>query len=127
MEWIRVNEKRFNFVGGYLYDGNDPIGHVEDIKFRQDFEDIVNNQHKENIKLQNRLDDKDDLLRKQLAISQNLNKQLAEREKEIIDIKTTIKQMMENERTKLGYNALKQAYEAIQWNTKYEKEAYITV
>lgn len=40
--------KRFNFVGGYLYDGNKPIGHVEDIKFRQDFEDIVNNLHNEN-------------------------------------------------------------------------------
>ena len=51
MEWIRVNEKRFNFVGGYLYDGNDPIGHVEDIKFRQDFEDIVNNLHEKNQEL----------------------------------------------------------------------------
>ena len=61
-----------------------------------------------------RLEDKDDLLRKQLAISQNLDKQLRVKEKEIIDIKTTIKQMMDNERTKLGYNALKQAYEAIQ-------------
>ena len=43
-----MTEKRFNFVGGYLYDGNKPIGHVEDIKFRKDFEDIVNNLHNEN-------------------------------------------------------------------------------
>ena len=62
----------------------------------------------------NRLSEKDDLLQKQIAVSQNLNKQLALREKEIIDIKNTIKDMMDNERTKLGYNALKQAYEAIQ-------------
>ena len=45
---MKMTEKRFNFVGGYLYDGNKPIGHVEDIKFRQDFEDIVNNLHNEN-------------------------------------------------------------------------------
>ena len=50
-----MTEKRFNFVGGYLYDGNKPIGHVEDIKFRQDFEDIVNNLHKENQELKKEL------------------------------------------------------------------------
>ena len=49
-----MTEKRFNFVGGYLYDGNKPIGHVEDVKFRQDFEDIVNALHEENVKLQAR-------------------------------------------------------------------------
>lgn len=46
-----MTEKRFNFVGGYLYDGNKPIGHVEDIKFRQDYEDIVNVLHEENEQL----------------------------------------------------------------------------
>ena len=48
-----MTEKRFNFVGGYLYDGNKPIGHVEDVKFRQDFEDIVNNLHNENEHIKN--------------------------------------------------------------------------
>lgn len=46
-----MTNKRFNFVGGYLYDGNKPIGHVEDIKFRQDYEDIVNALHEENEQL----------------------------------------------------------------------------
>ena len=35
--------KRFNFVGGYLYDGDDPVGHIEDIRFREDFLDLLNN------------------------------------------------------------------------------------
>ena len=48
--------KRFNFVGGYLYDGNKPIGHVEDITFRQDFEDIVNALHEENQSLKQSFD-----------------------------------------------------------------------
>ena len=42
-----TENKRFNFVGGYLYDGNEPVGHVEDVKFRQDFEDLVNELHEE--------------------------------------------------------------------------------
>ena len=52
-----MTEKRFNFVGGYLYDGNKPIGHVEDIKFRQDFEDIVNALHEENEQLKKEVED----------------------------------------------------------------------
>ena len=51
-----MTEKRFNFVGGYLYDGNKPIGHVEDITFRQDFEDIVNALHEENQSLKQSFD-----------------------------------------------------------------------
>ena len=50
-----MTKKRFNFVGGYLYDGNKPIGHVEDIKFRHDFEDIVNALHEENEQLKSEL------------------------------------------------------------------------
>ena len=61
-----------------------------------------------------RLAEKDDLLRKTLTVNENLTQQIFQRDKEIQDIKTTIKTMMDNERTKLGYNALKQAYEAIQ-------------
>ena len=45
------------------------------------------------------------------------NNELAERlhqkEKECITIKNTIKDMMETERTHIGYNVLKQAYNAI--------------
>ena len=61
-----------------------------------------------------RLKDKDALLQKQLAISQNLNKQLAEKEKEIHNIKRTLDDMIDNERTHLGHNALSQFREAIQ-------------
>ena len=61
-----------------------------------------------------RLKDKDQLLQKQLAISQNLNKQLAEREKEIMDIKRTLDDMIDNERTHLGHNALLNFKEMIQ-------------
>ena len=38
-----MTAKRFNFVGGYLYDGDDPVGHIEDIRFRGDFLDLLNN------------------------------------------------------------------------------------
>ena len=62
----------------------------------------------------NRLAEKDELLGKTLTVNNNLTQQIHLRDKEIANIKNTIKTMMENERTKLGYNALKQAYEAIQ-------------
>ena len=62
----------------------------------------------------NRLVEKDELLQKQIAVSQNLDKQLAEKEKEIADIKNTLDTMIANERTKLGANALMQYREAIQ-------------
>ena len=62
----------------------------------------------------NRLDEKDELLGKTLQVNDNLTKQIAIRDKEIQNIKNTIKTMMENERTHLGHQALKQAYEAIQ-------------
>ena len=61
----------------------------------------------------NRLQEKDELLTKTLQVNDNLTKQIAIRDKEIINIKNTIKDLRDNERTKLGYNALKQAYEAI--------------
>ena len=62
----------------------------------------------------NRLAEKDELLGKTLQVNDNLTKQIATKEKEIQNIKNTIKTMMENERTHLGHQALKQAYEAIQ-------------
>lgn len=43
-----------------------------------------------------------------------LGNRLKQKEKEIIDIKNTIKTMMENERTHIGHNVLKQLWEAIQ-------------
>ena len=61
----------------------------------------------------NRLQEKDELLNKTLTVNTNLTEQIAIRDKEIQNIKNTIKDMMENERTRLGYNALKQCYEAI--------------
>jgi hypothetical protein len=65
-------------------------------------------------RLQNRLQDKDNLLQKQLTVNQNLEKQLAQREKELADIKKTLNNMIDNERTRLGANALIQFKEAIQ-------------
>ena len=61
-----------------------------------------------------RLQEKDELLNKTLQVNSNLTKQIHQRDKQIQDIKNTIQNLMENERTRLGYNALKQAYEAIQ-------------
>lgn len=83
-----MNEKRFNFVGGYLYDGNKPIGHVEDIKFRQDFEDIVNALHDENEHLKAEVYIlQDDILNKRVRNLIEENKQL---KSEINMLKTTI-------------------------------------
>ena len=62
----------------------------------------------------NRLEDKDQLLQKQIAVSQNLNQQLTLREKELADIKRTLDECIENERTHLGANSLQQFKEAIQ-------------
>ena len=70
--------------------------------------------HEKNQQLQARLHDKDDLLQKQITVSQNLDKQLRQREKELADIKRTLNDMIDNERTHLGANALIQFREAIQ-------------
>ena len=43
-----TENKRFNFVGGYLYDGDEPVGHIDDIRFREDFLDLLNNLDSEN-------------------------------------------------------------------------------
>ena len=61
-----------------------------------------------------RLTDKDELLQKQIAVSQNLDKQLTLKEREIHNIKRTLNDMIDNERTHLGHNALVQFREAIQ-------------
>ena len=61
----------------------------------------------------NRLAEKDELLGKTLQVNTNLTEQIHQRDKEIQNIKNTIKNLMENERTHLGHQALKQAYEAI--------------
>ena len=65
-------------------------------------------------RLRNRLEDKDQLLQKQISVGQNLEKQLAQRDKELADIKRTLNDMIDNERTHLGANALMQFREAIQ-------------
>ena len=46
-----MTSKRFVFSGGYLYDHDECIGHIEDPRFRQDFETILNKQHEEIIEL----------------------------------------------------------------------------
>ncbi len=63
---------------------------------------------------ENTLTEKDQLLKKQLEVTENLNKQLAEKEKQIINIKKTLDECIENERTHLGANSLQQFKEAIQ-------------
>lgn len=61
-----------------------------------------------------RLQDKDDLLRKELTIQENLLDRIAELEKELVTIKRTLDDMIDNERTRLGVSALMQYREAIQ-------------
>ena len=126
MEWLRVNDKRYRVDTGVIIDTNtgdilSPTKAKNRLnQYEYKIEDLNNQLQSNDLKIQNqklrdRLTDKDALLQKQIAVGQNLDKQLAEREKEIIDIKRTIKDLMDNERTKLGYNALKQCYEAIKW------------
>ena len=43
-----MNNKRFNRVGGYVYDGEQCISHFEDVKHRDDIVEILNALHEEN-------------------------------------------------------------------------------
>ena len=84
--------KRFNFVGGYLYDEDKAIGHIEDVQFRQDFEDLLNHLHEEKQRL-------------------SKDRQLAETQ--VMRIRQTVDDMIELERTELGKNVLKQLRDRI--------------
>ena len=66
---------------------------------------------KEIVDLLNQYDKENKELRKQ---NNQQKQELLRQDITIIDIKNTIKNLMENERTHMGYNALRQAYEAIQ-------------
>lgn len=46
--------KRFNRVGGYVYDGDKCISHFEDVTHRDDIVKLLNELHEENIRLKNR-------------------------------------------------------------------------
>ena len=63
------------------------------------------------VKLLNELHEENKEQKRAMRIAEHYNEQL---ENEIIHIKTTIKTMMENERTELGRSVLKQLWSAIQ-------------
>ena len=90
------------------------IFHEEKQTLITEFAKTIRTYEDEIRRLKLRLTDKDDLLSKQLTINENLNKQIFQREKEISDIKKTLNDMIDNERTHLGHNALSQFREAIQ-------------
>ena len=73
-------------------------------RFREDTGAIIDQQNGELI----------DTITKTKNLLNKQDKRITELEKENIDIKTLIKTMMENERTHIGYNTLKQLWEAIQ-------------
>lgn len=43
-----MTEKRFNRVGGYVYDGEHCISHFEDVTHRDDIVTLLNELHEEN-------------------------------------------------------------------------------
>lgn len=43
-----MSEKRFNRVGGYVYDGDKCISHFEDVAHRDDIVKLLNELHEEN-------------------------------------------------------------------------------
>ena len=63
-----MTAKRFNFVGGYLYDGDEPVGHVEDIRFREDFLDLLNELHEENQSLKQGINEVKELLLEEVDV-----------------------------------------------------------
>ena len=44
-----MTEKRFNRVGGYVYDKDKCISHFEDVKHRDEIIDLLNELHEENM------------------------------------------------------------------------------
>ena len=45
---MRMTQKRFNRVGGYVYDGDKCISHFEDVSHRDDIVTLLNELHEEN-------------------------------------------------------------------------------
>ena len=47
-----MTDKRFNRVGGYVYDGDKCISHFEDVSHRDGIVKLLNELHEENQRLQ---------------------------------------------------------------------------
>jgi hypothetical protein len=86
MEESIMSDKRFNRVGGYVYDGEKCISHFEDVKHRDDIVKLLNELHEENKELK----------------------------KDIKQIHTYIDNAILTERTRMGKNCLKQLKEGLQ-------------
>ena len=50
-ECMRMTQKRFNRVGGYVYDGDKCISHFEDVSHRDEIVTLLNELHEENKQL----------------------------------------------------------------------------
>ena len=55
-----MTEKRFNRVGGYVYDGDKCISHFEDVAHRDDIVKLLNELHEENQELKQQLQNTSD-------------------------------------------------------------------
>jgi hypothetical protein len=82
----RIMSKRFNRVGGYVYDGEKCISHFEDVKHRDDIVNLLNELAEENKALRKQLNSEHQMLENAILL----------------------------ERTRMGQNSLKQYKEAIQ-------------
>ncbi len=92
--------ERFRVDIGCIIDEENGLLNIIQIK------DKLNEMDAENKRLHKRLYDKEDLLKKQLVVSQNLDKKLKEYE-------STLDIFIENEKTVIGKNILKQYKNAI--------------
>ena len=81
-----MTAKRFNRVGGYVYDGEKCISHFEDVKHRDDIVTLLNDLAEENKALRKQLQSEHQMLENAILL----------------------------ERTRMGKNCLKQFREAIQ-------------
>ena len=81
-----MSDKRFNRVGGYVYDGEKCISHFEDVKHRDDIVNLLNELAEENKALRKQLESEHQMLENAILL----------------------------ERTRMGQNSLKQYKEAIQ-------------
>ena len=86
MEESIMSDKRFNRVGGYVYDGEKCISHFEDVKHRDDIVNLLNELAEENKALRKQLESEHQMLENAILL----------------------------ERTRMGQNSLKQYKEAIQ-------------
>ena len=111
---IKMTEKRYRVDTGTIIDNTtgDVLSPTKAKNRLNAYEEQITELKKQ--PKTDRLQKKDELLNKTLQVNSNLTKQIHQRDKQIQDIKNTLQTLMDNERTRLGYNALKQAYEAIQ-------------